>query len=243
MTPDPDCILFADTFTNFYDPAIGLAALDVMRAAGVTAGLVPHGCCARPQISKGLLADARATIEANTRTLYPHASAGRPIVFCEPSCLSAVREDAPSLLRDDLRRQAEVVAGAAVLFEEYVGGIADRLPLRAGPARVLLHGHCHQRSMGLVPAARALLARIPGATVTDLDAGCCGMAGSFGYTRDHYEVSRAIGERKLFPAVRDAGADTAIVAAGTSCRHQVHDFTGATAVHPAVLLRSLLEIP
>ena len=234
-------VVFADTFTNYYDPEIGVAALDVLTAAGVDAGLVPHGCCGRPQISKGLLAAARATIEANTEALYPHAAAGRPILFCEPSCLSAVREDAPSLLRDDARRKAEVVAAAAVLFEEYVSGVADRLPLRAGPPNVLLHGHCHQKSMGLVPPSRALLSRIPGATVTDLDAGCCGMAGSFGYTRDHYDVSRAIGERKLFPAVREATPGTAIVAAGTSCRHQVRDFTGVEAMHPAVLLRSLLE--
>ena len=234
-------VLFADTFTNYYDPEIGVAALDVLKAGGIDAGLVPHGCCGRPQISKGLLRDARRTIEANTDALYPHAAAGRPIIFCEPSCLSAVREDATSLLRGEARRKAQVVAGAAVLFEEFAAGIAERLPLRAGPTHVLLHGHCHQRSMGLVAPSRALLSRIPGATVTDLDAGCCGMAGSFGYTTDHYDVSRAIGERKLFPAVRDAKPGTAIVAAGTSCRHQVHDFTGATAVHPAVLLRSLLE--
>ena len=94
--------------------------------------------------------------------------------------------------------------------------------------------------MGLVPPARTLLSRIPGVTVVDPDAGCCGMAGSFGYGRDHYEVSKAIGERSLFPAVRVGGANTVVVAAGTSCRHQIHDFTGVEAVHPAVLLRSLL---
>jgi Fe-S oxidoreductase len=234
-------ILFADTFTNYYDPHIGRAALAVMKAAGVDAGLVPHGCCGRPQISKGLLSSARDTITANTDALYPHAAAGRPIVFCEPSCLSAVREDAPSLLRDEARARAEVVAGKAVLFEEFMTTVADRLPLRAGPANIILHGHCHQKSMGLVPPAKALLSRIPGATVTDLDAGCCGMAGSFGYTRDHYDVSQAIGERRLFPAVRGAAPGTAIVAAGTSCRHQVRDFTGADPLHPAVLLQSLLE--
>jgi Fe-S oxidoreductase len=94
--------------------------------------------------------------------------------------------------------------------------------------------------MGLAAPARALLSRVPGAQVVDLDAGCCGMAGSFGYTRDHYEVSRAIGERKLFPAVRAKAADSVVVAAGTSCRHQIADFTGEKAMHPAVLLESLL---
>jgi Fe-S oxidoreductase len=134
-----------------------------------------------------------------------------------------------------------VVAGACVLFEEYLerewqAGRAV-LDLTSGPARVLLHGHCHQKAMGLVPPARALLSRIPAATVDDLDAGCCGMAGSFGYAREHYDVSRAIGERKLLPAVRAMTADTVLVAPGTSCREQVRHFTGARALHPAELLR------
>ena len=94
--------------------------------------------------------------------------------------------------------------------------------------------------MGLVPAAKSLLSKIPGASVTDLDSGCCGMAGSWGYAREHFEVSRAIGERALFPAVRAQQPGTIVAAAGTSCRHQLHDFTGVNAVHPAVLLRSLL---
>ncbi len=133
----------------------------------------------------------------------------------------------------------------SVLFEEYLerecaAGRAT-LKLKTGPANIHLHPHCHQRSMGLAAPAKALLSRVPGAAVTDLDAGCCGMAGSFGYTRDHYEVSRAIGERKLLPVARALDARSVLVAAGTSCRHQVHDLAGAAAVHPAVLLRSLLE--
>ena len=237
----PDVLLFADTFTNHYDPEIGIAALHVIRAAGFNPGLAKHGCCGRPQISKGLLKDAAVMASRNTSMLYPHAAAGRPIVFCEPSCLSAIREDAPALLRGDERKRAETVASAAVLFEQFMATHAERLVLKRGPRRILLHGHCHQKSMGLVAPAKMLLARVPGATVVDLDAGCCGMAGSFGYTEDHYEVSRAIGELRLFPAVRAAGPDDVVVAAGTSCRHQVHDFTGAQAIHPAVLLRSLLD--
>ena len=237
----PDVVLYADTFTNHYDPDIGLAARKVLAACGVSAQLVPHGCCGRPQISKGLLDDARAMAERNADALYEHAAAGRPIVFCEPSCLSAVREDAPALLRGENRRRAQVVADACQLFEQFMTTVVDRVTFRPGPTTVLLHGHCHQKSMGLLTSAQALLSRIPGASVVDLDAGCCGMAGSFGYAREHYEVSRTIGDRRLFPAVREAGPDTVVVAAGTSCRHQVKDFTGADAVHPAVLLHSLLE--
>ena len=233
-------LLFVDTFTNYYDPAIGVAALEVLGAAGQRTTLAANGCCGRPQISKGLLDDARRLAKANADRLYDDAAAGRPIVFCEPSCLSAVREDAPALLRGEARRKAQVVAGVSVLFEEYVARLGDALTLAPGPARVLLHGHCHQRSMGLVPPAMAVLSRIPGVTVADAEAGCCGMAGSFGYARDHYDVSKAIGERRLFPAVRACGEGTVVTAAGTSCRHQIHDFTGVEAVHPAVLLRSLL---
>jgi Fe-S oxidoreductase len=231
-------LLFVDTFTNHYDPEIGIAALDVLRAAGHRPGLASNVCCGRPQISKGLLADARELASRNTRLLYESAAAGTPLVFCEPSCLSAIREDAPALLSGETRRKAAAVAAASVSFEE-IAGRAD-LPLRAGPPTVLLHGHCHQKSMGLVAPAQALLAKVPGTTVTTLDAGCCGMAGSFGYDRRHYDVSQAIGERKLFPAVRGKAPGAVVVAAGTSCRHQVLDFTGERALHPAVLLRSLL---
>ena len=233
-------VLFNDTFTNYYDPSIGLAALDVLTAAGIHTGLAQHRCCGRPQISKGLLKSATRLAEHNTDALYPHAAAGRAIVFCEPSCLSAIREDAPALVRGEIRRRAEVVAKAAVLFEEFVDTLMPNLTLAPGPPTILLHGHCHQKSMGLVPVAKSLLSQIPGSSVVDLDAGCCGMAGSWGYAREHFEVSRAIGERTLFPVVRARQPGAIVAAAGTSCRHQLQDFTGVEAVHPAVLLRSLL---
>ena len=114
------------------------------------------------------------------------------------------------------------------------------LTLKAGPPAVVLHGHCHQKSMGLLPPARALLSRIPECTVVDLDSGCCGMAGSFGYEKNHYEITHQIGERRLLPAARELKSGHVLVAAGTSCRHQVAHFTGVRAQHPAVLLRALL---
>jgi FAD/FMN-containing dehydrogenase/Fe-S oxidoreductase len=237
--PNANVLLFNDTFTNFYDPEIGLAAWDVLDAAGLAVGLAPNHCCGRPLISKGLLTKARTQALRNAESLYAAASAGKKIVFCEPSCLSAVREDAPSLLRGEDQKRARVVADACVLFEEFAAGL--NLPLKHGPQKILLHGHCHQKSMGLLPAAKALLEKIPGSTVVDLDAGCCGMAGSFGYSKDHFEVSKQIGERRLLPEVRAKDPSSAVVAAGTSCRHQIHDFTQETAVHPAVLLRSLLR--
>jgi FAD/FMN-containing dehydrogenase/Fe-S oxidoreductase len=235
---DAGVLLFNDTFTNFYDPEIGVAVWDVLEAAGLTVGLAPNHCCGRPLISKGLLTKARSQALRNSESLYAAASAGKKIVFCEPSCLSAVREDAPSLLRGENQKKARVVADACVLFEEFAAGL--KLPLKTGPPKILLHGHCHQKSMGLLPAAKTLLERIPGSTVVDLDAGCCGMAGSFGYSKEHFEVSKQIGERRLLPQVRGKDPSSAVVAAGTSCRHQIHDFTQETAVHPAVLLQSLI---
>jgi Fe-S oxidoreductase len=242
----PALALFNDTFTNYYHPAIGMAGLEVLERLGFDVELSPNQCCGRPLISQGLLAAARRLAAANTDALYPLAEQGRALVFLEPSCLSAIREDAPDLLRGEAQRRARRVAAQSLLFEEVVEAECDAgrtdLLLERGPSRILLHGHCHQKSMGRLAAARALLGRVPGATVVDLDAGCCGMAGSFGYAREHFEVSRAIGERRLFPAVRALGPDAVLVASGVSCRHQIADFTGARALHAAELIRSLLPV-
>jgi FAD/FMN-containing dehydrogenase/Fe-S oxidoreductase len=230
--------LFNDTFTNHYDPEIGVAALETLERGGCAVNVVRPGCCGRPLISKGLLAEARAHAEKLVNGLFPIASRGEKILFCEPSCLSAVKEDAPSLVRGEAQRKAQAVAKACSLFDEFASQLD--LPLHAGPKKILLHGHCHQKSMGLLPATVALLSQIPSAVVVDLDAGCCGMAGSFGYSREHYEVSEAIANRRLLPAVKAMGAGDILVAPGTSCRHQVADLAGAKATHPAVLIRSLL---
>jgi FAD/FMN-containing dehydrogenase/Fe-S oxidoreductase len=241
----PQVVLFDDTFTNYSHPEIGIAAAEVLRVGGREVGLVPHVCCGRPLISQGLLDGARGLAEQNVEALYAAASSGRPIVFLEPSCLSAVREDAPALLRGEAQRKARVVAEACLLFEDFVERESQagrlNLRLRPGPSTVLLHGHCHQKAMGLTGSARALLSRIPSCTVVDLDAGCCGMAGSFGYASEHYDVSKTIGERRLLPAARAMKPGTLLAASGTSCREQVAHFAGVEALHPAVLLRSLLE--
>ena len=241
---DTEVVLFADTFTNYYDPHIGLAAADVLEAAGFTVRLGPDACCGRPLISQGLLKEARARATDVVRQLHPIATAGKRIILLEPSCLSALIDDVPDLLRGESQQQAREVAAACVLFEDHLehtlaAGEAI-LPVRAGPKQIVLHGHCHQKSLGLVAPAKALLERIPGATVTELDSGCCGMAGSFGYAKEHFDVSQRIGERVLLPAARNLPDGAVLVAAGTSCRHQVHDFAQAEAVHPAVVLRDVL---
>ena len=193
--------LFNDTFTNHFDPEIGIGATQVLKSMGHNVGVLPYRCCGRPLISQGLLEQAREHARETTEAFYAAALTGKRIVFCEPSCLSAVREDLPGLLRGELREQADLVASHCVLFEEFVEGELrsgnSTLNFNPGPRKLLLHGHCHQKSMGLLAPALALLSRIPGTSVVDLDAGCCGMAGSFGYLREHYDISRQIGERKL----------------------------------------------
>lgn len=236
-------LLFSDTFTNYFEPEVAVAAVELLESSGARVQLRPHRCCGRPLISQGLLEKARDYARANTALLFSWAAEGGRILFCEPSCLSAMREDAPALLRGEEQKKAEVVANACELFEGFLerqckaGKIAFKP--RAGPGQILLHGHCHQKAMGLVPESRALLSRIPECKVVELDAGCCGMAGSFGYLREHYEISQKIAERRLLPAIRNKAPGTMVVASGTSCRHQIEHFTGEKAIHPAVLLQRL----
>jgi FAD/FMN-containing dehydrogenase/Fe-S oxidoreductase len=229
--------LFNDTFTNHYEPEIGVAAVQILERGGCSVNIVRPGCCGRPLISQGLLGQARAGAAKVIEALFPIAERGEKIFFCEPSCLSAMKEDVPSLLREELDRKARVVSEACMLFEEFAAKLD--LPLRAGPSRILLHGHCHQKSMGMLGASTALLSKIPSASVVDLDAGCCGMAGSFGYT--HYDVSVAIANRRLIPAAKAMKPGEVLAAPGTSCRRQVADLAGVVALHPAIVIRSLLE--
>jgi Fe-S oxidoreductase len=185
----------------------------------------------------------------NVERLGAWADRGWKIVACEPSCLLTIKDDYPALLKAEARGRAEAVADSCLTFEEALESVLAEAttsadgPLRLGPVngprRILVQGHCHQRSLvGMGPTLR-LLRRVPGAEVVDLDAGCCGMAGSFGYEVEHYEVSRLVGERRLFPALREAGPDAVVVAPGFSCRPQIGHFTGRSALHTAQFLSRL----
>lgn len=237
----PRAALFADTFTNFHEPEIPRAVVELADQWGWSLTVPPRVCCGRPLISKGFLKEAVRQAEAVTRTLAPLAEMGLPIVFCEPSCWSAVRDDHPQLLRGALQEQARSVARASITFEEWAAHARGTAPIRSGPAQIVHHGHCHQKALvGTAPAV-ALLSQIPGCAVSDIDSGCCGMAGSFGYEWEHYDISRAIGERRLLPAVRERPAGASIVASGFSCRQQISHFAGVKACHPATLLARLYD--
>lgn len=243
---DGDVLLFPDTFMNFYEPEIGVAALALLQALGrrVTIGAPGLVCCGRPMISNGMLDAAVACARRNVESLYGWAAGGKPIVACEPSCILTIKDDYPALLSGQSRDKARVVAERCMTVEETLDhAFAEHttpLAWKSTPRRVLLQAHCHQRSLvGTGPLLR-LLQRIPGADVVELDAGCCGMAGSFGYEREHYEISRQVGEQRLFPALRKE-SKAAIVAPGFSCRLQIAHFTGRAASHPARFVASLLE--
>jgi FAD/FMN-containing dehydrogenase/Fe-S oxidoreductase len=235
-------LLFPDTFTTYCEPAIGQAAVRLLNRAGCAVTVGPLGvlCCARPLISNGLLDQAVAHARHNVALLHGWAADHNPIVACEPSCILTIKDDYPALLHGAERRQAETVAAACLTVEELLDRVAGALAFRALPARLLVQAHCHQRSLVGVSALLRLLQRVPGAEVVDLDAGCCGMAGSFGYEREHYEVSRQVGEHRLFPALRAARPEDVVVAPGLSCRLQIAHFCGRAALHPAVLLAELI---
>jgi FAD/FMN-containing dehydrogenase/Fe-S oxidoreductase len=258
-------LVFPDTFTNYFEPEVGIALMEVLDRIGYAAIPCPSPtyqcpagleeylpprllCCGRPFISNGLLDKAVNHARHNVEQLYPALSKGQVLIGCEPSCILTIKDDYPALVSGDLRRKAEEVAARCFIFEEFVEHSFARSPdlpplfnAVKAPRNILLHGHCHERALvGLGPSL-SLLRRIPGANVVDLDAGCCGMAGSFGYETKHYEVSRLVGEQRLFPAVRAATPEAVIVASGFSCRAQIRHFTGRTALHPAQFLQQLLR--
>lgn len=236
-------VLFNDTFNTYNYPQVAIAATEVLEAAGFEVILPGHKCCGRPMISKGLVDKARQAARDTVDHLAPFAEQGIPIVGLEPSCLLSVRDEYLYLLPDDPR--VKIVAQQCYTFEEFMARLVDegRLELEfTGEARhVLLHGHCHQKSLvGTNPSQRTLTLP-PGYTVTEVDSGCCGMAGAFGYEVEHYDISIAMAERRLLPAVREQSEHTLIAAAGVSCRQQIKHGTGRQALHPAEILRAAMN--
>jgi Fe-S oxidoreductase len=227
-------LLLDDCFTTYNDPEVGIAAVRVLEAAGYRVELAGLECCGRPAISKGLLPLARDLAAANIQKLLPTVRQGIPILGCEPSCLVTLIDE----YRDfRLGAGAEQVAAAAHLVDAFVADpnrVPD-LPLKGGLERVLVHGHCHQKAVLGTTGTLAALRRVPGLAVTELDSGCCGMAGSFGYEHGHYEVSQALANRVLIPAAR-ADPSARLAAPGFSCRSQVHGLAGIEAVHPIQIL-------
>lgn len=234
--------LFNDPFYTYNYPEVAIAATELFEAAGFEVILANARDDARPFISKGMVDKARAVAQETVKRLAPYAERGIPIVGLEPSSLLTLRDEYLYLLPED--DSARRVAAGAYTFEEFIARLADEgtlgLDFRDDPQQILLHGHCHQKSLvGTGPSKRALT--LPSNyTVIEVDSGCCGMAGSFGYESEHYQISMQMAERRLLPAVRQASEDTLIVAAGVSCRQQIIHGTGRPVSHPAEVLRAAL---
>jgi Fe-S oxidoreductase len=237
-------VLFPDTFVDYNEPEIGRAAVLLLERLGYRVLLPRHRvCCGRPLISKGLLGPARRYAERQLEALLPYAEAGIPIVGLEPSCILSFRDEYPDLI-DDTR--VSTLAEQSLLIDEFLvreldaNRIAPRLGI-GSPRRFLLHGHCHQKALVGSASALRLLRAIAGAEAREVDSGCCGMAGSFGYEAEHYTISQAIGERVLFPAVRVLPPEDEVVAMGTSCRQQIRHGTGRSARHLVEILLEALQ--
>ncbi len=229
--------MFHDTFNNFNTPNVAIAATRFLEKSGYRVLLVDKKCCGRPMISKGMLSQAKENAAWNVDKLAPYAEKGTPIVGLEPSCLLTLRDEYPDFLPT---AAAKKVAANSFLLEEFVCPRTKRRQAYASKSKgngrkALLHGHCHQKALvGTAPTIAMLKAA--GYEVTEVDSGCCGMAGSFGFEKEHYDLSVNIGNRRLAPAVKAAGADVEIVAPGISCRQQIDHLAGRKAKHPAELM-------
>jgi FAD/FMN-containing dehydrogenase/Fe-S oxidoreductase len=231
-------VLWPDTFTNRLSPGVGRAAVAVLEAAGFQVVLPDKPvCCGLTWISTGQLGVARRVLKRSLATLAPHLVAGTPIVGLEPSCTAALRHDAPDLLGGN-RLAAAAAASTYTLAETIARFAPDWEPPQVG-GEALVQTHCHQHAVLGFDADRALMAAA-GIRATVPDSGCCGLAGNFGFERDHYAVSKAVGERVLLPAVREAAQSTAVVADGFSCRTQIEQGTTRHAMHLAELLAGAL---
>ena len=244
----PQAVLFVDSFNRYFEPENLRAAVRVLRAAGVEVDLVRATdggrplCCGRTFLSAGLVEEARVEARRLVAALKPYAEKQIPIVGLEPSCLLTLRDEIPALLPG---AETALIAEHARMFEEFIADQKDnpafRLDLKSPGPKVLLHGHCHQKAMNVMPAIEQTLALLPDTSIEKVETSCCGMAGAFGYGHDTYDVSLKMAELDLLPAVRKASKDVLVVADGTSCRHQIGDNTDRKPIHVARLLEMALK--
>jgi FAD/FMN-containing dehydrogenase/Fe-S oxidoreductase len=234
-------VLFHDTFNNLNTPKVAIAATRLLERLGYQVLLVDKRCCGRPMISKGMLGEAKSNATWNVDQLFAYAEKGVPIVGLEPSCLLTLRDEYPEFVRTT---EARRVSEHSFLLEEFLakeeqaGKVSFSLATRG--RRALLHGHCHQKALvGTAPTIAVL--KSAGFDVSEIDSGCCGMAGSFGFEKEHYDLSLTIGNRRLAPAIKAASADVEIVAPGISCRQQIEHLTTRKAKHPAEVLWEVIS--
>jgi Fe-S oxidoreductase len=232
-------VLFNDTYMNYHETNVGISAVELLESCGYGVILANAGCCQRPKISHGFLREAKTAGEKTLKNLDKFIQEGYQIVVCEPGCASALTDDLPDLIDDEElgnRIKQHVKMIDEFLFQEIQNGQLT-CEFISDFNKILIHGHCHQKSLYGTTAMKEILDKISGISVTEIDSGCCGMAGSFGYEKEHYDLSMQIGEDRLFPAIRKKEPETAVVACGFSCRHQIIDGTGVKALHWVEVLR------
>ncbi|MEL6667857.1 MAG: FAD-linked oxidase C-terminal domain-containing protein [Bacteroidota bacterium] len=228
--------LLLDEFVRYNEPQIGQAAMELLWRLGYQVRLAPVRDSARAQLSKGLLKSARKLATANVLACADLIGPDTPLLGIEPSAILGFRDEYLRLTRAKVQAKAKELATHCLLIEEFLlqeleAGLISKDDLSTDKRKILLHGHCHQKALSSVAKTAQLLDAAPHFEVELIPSGCCGMAGSFGYEKEHYAISQQIGEMVLFPVVRSAGKDTTVVATGTSCRHQIADGTTRKAVH------------
>jgi len=235
-------VLFNDTFMNYNYPSVGKAAVQLLEKVGFTVALADLKCCGRPMISKGLLSAAKANARYNVDLLCQYLEDGFLIVGCEPSCLLTLRDEYPDLLQDD---KANKVAENSYMIDEFLVGLHRRGELEVAwndiDKKIIFHGHCHQKALMGTQSSIEALKLPPGFHVEEVDAGCCGMAGAFGYEKEHFDISLAIGNQRLFPALRGKAENWEVVVTGMSCRQQIEHGTGKKVRHLVEVLGDALD--
>ncbi|MDH5396927.1 MAG: FAD-binding protein [Cyclobacteriaceae bacterium] len=235
---------FCDEFTNLNDSDVGIKAINLLDRLGFEVKMVEHAESGRTYISKGFLDKAKVSANENVRIFSPLISADTPLVGLEPSAILGFRDEYPDLVDTTLRTKALELGKNCLTIEEFLDRESDNIDKRLftdTPRQIKLHGHCHQKSLSSLTPTKKILMVPPNYKVQLIPSGCCGMAGSFGYEKEHYETSQKVGELVLFPAVRETPEDVIIAAPGTSCRHQIKDGTGRKALHPVEILWEALK--
>ncbi len=237
-------VLFNDTYMNFHQTGIGISAVELLESCGYNVILASVGCCQRPRISHGFLREAKIKGEKTLHNLDKYIQQGLKVVVCEPGCCSALTDDLPDLIGDE--QLGHRIKENVMMIDEFLSKEIQMGELNcefvSSFNKILIHGHCHQKSLYGTTAMKHVLIRVPDITVTEIDSGCCGMAGSFGYEKEHFELSLQIGEDRLFPAIRNRENGTVVVACGFSCRHQIADGTGVKALHWVETLRGKAKL-
>ncbi len=239
--------LFADEFTNYNDVEMGQKAIKLLSALGYDVQIPEHVESGRTYLSKGLLYAAQKIAARNIELLWPLVKDGIPLVGLEPSAILGLRDEYPDLVKGDLAEKAKTLSKNSFYIDEFLAAEITNKNITSGQftkadKTIKLHGHCHQKALSSLSATIRALSLPANYKVEVIPSGCCGMAGSFGYEKEHYDLSMKIGGLVLFPAVRSAGDGVEIAAPGTSCRHQIKDGTGRQALHPVEILWNALEI-